>query len=373
MPEGDLHSLNRQTFPRECRERTSNYSGRFTATLKWQVNDGPVETEKRSFGKLPIMVMSKKCNLVSYKPEDLVKCGEEPEEFGGYFVVNGNEKIIRLLIANRRNHPMAIIRPSFTKRGIEYSKFGVNIRCVRPDESSQTIGLHYLTDGNIKLRFYWRKQEFLIPVVMVLKALVNCSDREIFEHIVQHKYSDFNLLDHVEMLLRASNKTGMYTQAQCLDNLGEKFRVALDMPEDWNDTQIGTELLRRVCLVHLDSNRDKFNMLIFMIQKLLALVEGKCSPDNPDSPQHQEVLLGGHVLAAFIKEKVEDWLSVVKIQLAKDIRINREVPDFLDKGFIKRIFGKVSSDIGRKVSYFLATGNIVSNTGLDISQVCFDN
>jgi len=36
---------------------------------------------------------------------------------GGYFVVNGLEKLIRLLIVNRRNYVLGITRPSFTKRG----------------------------------------------------------------------------------------------------------------------------------------------------------------------------------------------------------------------------------------------------------------
>ena len=42
---------------------------------------------------------------------------EESDELGGYFIVNGIEKLIRMLIVQRRNHPMAIIRPSFGNRG----------------------------------------------------------------------------------------------------------------------------------------------------------------------------------------------------------------------------------------------------------------
>ena len=39
-------------------------------------------------------------------------------------------------------------------------------------------------DGNVNLRFSWRKAEYLVPVVMVLKALVETNDREIFEGLV---------------------------------------------------------------------------------------------------------------------------------------------------------------------------------------------
>ena len=75
---------------------------------------------------------------------------------------------------------MAIIRGSFVKRGSSYTKFGVQIRSVRPDQTSQTNVLHYLSDGNVTFRFSWRKNEFLVPVMMILKALVETNDREIF-------------------------------------------------------------------------------------------------------------------------------------------------------------------------------------------------
>ena len=35
----------------------------------------------------------------------------------------------------------------------------------------------------------------------------------------------------------------------------------------------------------------------------------------------------------------------------------------------RKAMTKVSSDLGRKIEYFLATGNLVSNTGLDLQQV----
>ena len=41
---------------------------------------------------------------------------------GGYFVVNGNEKIIRQLILPRRHQVMALERPSFTNRGQGYTE-----------------------------------------------------------------------------------------------------------------------------------------------------------------------------------------------------------------------------------------------------------
>lgn len=49
------------------------------------------------------------------------------------------------------------------------------MRCVRDDLFSQTLTIHYLTDGNCVLKFIYQKQEFLVPIYVLLKALAPCS------------------------------------------------------------------------------------------------------------------------------------------------------------------------------------------------------
>lgn len=67
-----------------------------------------------------------------------------------------------------------------------------------------------------------------------------------------------------------------------------------------------------------------------MIQKLYALSAGECAPDNPDSPQHQEILLGGHLFASIIKEKMVDILDAVKLNFRKDMRMRPASVNFQD-------------------------------------------
>jgi DNA-directed RNA polymerase I subunit RPA2 len=192
----------------------------------------------------------------------MVTKGEESTSFGGYFIVNGNEKIIRYLVLPRRHHPINLYRPSFAKRGVGYTPYGCQIRCVRPDQSAATNTIHYLATGGATLRFAWRKVEYMIPLVLVLKSLVDASDKEIFEGLVQGEYDNTFLTDRVELLLRGQKTWGLYTGKQCLDYLGEKFRVVLGCPEDWDNVAVGGTLLSKVVLVHLPSPRDKFRMIL---------------------------------------------------------------------------------------------------------------
>lgn len=317
-------------------------------------------------------------------PDELVKAKEESEELGGYFIVNGIEKIIRMLQVNRRNYPMAIKRGAFTNRGPGYTPYGVVIRSVRPDQTSQTNALHYLSDGNVNLRFSWRKSEYLVPVMMVLNALVETNDRDIFEGIVGTAGSkgleekQF-VTDRVELLLRTYKVYGLHSKAKTRAYLGSKFKVILHLPEDTTDEDAGEEFLKRIVLPHLGSahavtetqNADKFKMLLFMIRKLYSLVEGECAVDNPDAVQNQEVLLGGQLYGMIIKEKMDEWLNSIRMAL-NDWGRRNEWATFTSQQFQREFVGKVlnrtTQDVGKAMEYFLSTGNLVSPTGLDLQQ-----
>ncbi|KAI0784863.1 hypothetical protein C8Q75DRAFT_809751 [Abortiporus biennis] len=368
VPEKDTTAKVRKVFPAEARERLSSYRGRMTVKLCYRINDGPVETELRDCGLVPIMVRSVRCNISRMSSSELVKHHEEAEEFGGYFIINGNERLIRYLILPRRNHVISLVRPSFTNRGPSYTPQAVQIRCVRPDQTSVTNTLHYLSNGSAMLRFSWRKQEYVIPIMLILKALVGASDKEIFEGVMMQDYSNTFLTDRVELLLRSFKQYSLYTGDQCLEYLGDKFRVVAGMADDWSNKAIGAWLIQKLVLVHLDSPRDKFRMLIFMLRKLFALVSHSCAVDNPDSPQHQEVLLPGTLYGMIIKEKLEEALVQLQRNIIIDTVRGDTSPDFYDKRYLKKVCNRVSWDIGAKLANFLATGNLISPSGLDLQQ-----
>lgn len=125
-----VEAIKREILPVERRESHKSYRGRFRGRLEYRVNDGAWKDTVRDFGELPIMLRSNRCHLEGLSPKELVNRREESDELGGYFIVNGVEKLIRMLIVNRRNFPMAIIRPSFVNRGATYTKYGIQIRSV---------------------------------------------------------------------------------------------------------------------------------------------------------------------------------------------------------------------------------------------------
>ena len=382
-PSNKFTTTNRNIYPAECRERHATYRGKLRARLEYQVNHGVWKESIRELGQMPIMLRSNRCHLENLSPHQLIQRKEETEELGGYFIVNGNEKLIRLLIATKRNHPLVISRNAFLKRGPGFTNYGVQIRSVRPDQTSQTNVLHYLNDGNVTFRFSWRKAEYLVPVIMILKALIHTNDREIFENIVGPASStgakNTFVTDRVELLLRTYKAYGLNGRAQTRAYLGEKFQPVLGIPSTTPFQEAGGEFLRRVVLPHLgnqdvsdEQDRDKFNMLLFMIRKLYTVAAGGCSIDNVDAVANQELLLGGFLYGMILKEKIQEYLSTIGAQ-ARQWSMQKNGLRFSDaafeKDFLPRIVRKTNENIGGALEYFLSTGNLNSPSGLDLQQV----
>jgi DNA-directed RNA polymerase beta subunit len=85
-------------YPSECRIRSLTYSASLYATVARKFDNEPEEKITMCLGQIPIMVRSKFCNLYNLNEEQLIKKKEDCFEFGGYFIVNGNERLIRMLI-----------------------------------------------------------------------------------------------------------------------------------------------------------------------------------------------------------------------------------------------------------------------------------
>lgn len=141
-------------YPRECRELGIMYSAPLTAEFCLQfvrrdgyggsTPTGSVVRFTRPFGMMPIMTMSKACHLHGLSAAELVKVKEEQSEFGGYFIVNGIERCVRLLQVPRANHATSIQRSNYKNRGKLYTDLGVAVRCQRFNGDMSTITSEYL-------------------------------------------------------------------------------------------------------------------------------------------------------------------------------------------------------------------------------------
>ncbi|XDV50722.1 hypothetical protein PO909_019738 [Leuciscus waleckii] len=362
VPKGGI-SRDLRMFPAECRGRRCTYRGKLVADVSWSIDGVPKGIIKQSMGQVPIMVKSKLCNLHGLSPKELIEHHEEAEEMGGYFVVNGIEKVIRLLIMPRRNYPIAISRPKFKTRGQGYTQYGISMHCVKDEHTAINMNLHYLENGTVMVNFIYQKELFFLPLGFALKALVDFSDYQIYQELIKGREDNSFFKSCISEILRMVMDQGCTTKAKVLSYLGERFRVKLDLPEWFTHEQCAQFLLDECLCIHLKSNVEKFYVLCMMTRKLFSFAKQECMEENPDSLMFQEVLTPGQLYLMFLKEKMAGWLVSFKRVLEKK---SERLGELTTNGLTK-IFN-MATDLTSAFEYMLATGNLQSKTGLGMLQ-----
>uniref|UniRef100_A0A915KBH9 DNA-directed RNA polymerase n=1 Tax=Romanomermis culicivorax TaxID=13658 RepID=A0A915KBH9_ROMCU len=370
-PSADIDSSsigNIRTYPSECRQRGINYGGKMRVTINMSINNQELDPIEKIIGEFPVMVKSKLCNLYGLSAQDLIKRGEEEKEMGGYFIVNGTEKIIRLLIMNRRNYPMVFSRNGWKGRGETYTEHGIYIRCVRDNHTSTNNTLHYLMTRRMMFCLIYRKEMFFVPFQEILRALVDESEAYIFDALMCGRETDDIWAKSVKNMLKDLQMNEISSRNSALKRLGELFRVSMQVPEWYTDIEVGRLLLKRCVLIHLNSDKEKFDLLCYMAQKLRTYVAGECRADDPDNIMFHEAAMPGHILLMLLKEKLEIWLERFRKQLQDDIK--KKGTDILlgSKGLSDAIKSAMGFNVSRQIEYFLATGTLISSSGLGMQQ-----
>ncbi|KAH9615819.1 hypothetical protein KSS87_022967 [Heliosperma pusillum] len=336
--------------------------------------------ESFNFGNFPVMLKSKICNLRNASPAKLVSYKEEQAEMGGYFICNGLERIVRLLIMLKRNHPMSMVRNSFRARREGYSDKAVVIRCVGEDQSSVTVKLYYLNNGSARLGFWIKGREFLLPVGAVLKALLDTTDHELYVALTcsyNEKYKGAKgavgtqlVGERAKIILDELHNLSLLTRRQCLEHIGEHFQPVMEGMDKESYLVVGETVLNDYVFVHLGSNNhDKFNLLMFMLQKLFSLVDQTSVLDNPDSLQNHEVLPAGQLISIYLKDKLQEWLNRSKRLLNEEMKNKGEKFLLNNFGDVKKVLRKNDSkQIGVAIENLLKTGRLASESPLDLPQ-----
>ncbi len=107
----------------------TTYKGAFQIDLCYTSQEQHTQHRiTRRCGAIPIMVKSSHCHLRGMTRSQLVAAKEESTEMGGYFICNGIERLIRLLVQTRRHYVMALRRGAYHKRGANYTDAATLIR-----------------------------------------------------------------------------------------------------------------------------------------------------------------------------------------------------------------------------------------------------
>jgi DNA-directed RNA polymerase I subunit RPA2 len=357
-------------IPRKSRETKNSYQGDMFISILIKISRYLPERFILKIGKIPIMIKSVKCNLNFLKPRQLIELDEEEYETGGYFIIKGNEKILRLLVVPKRNTIYAYSRLSNSQKGPLCSVFSTSFRSVDRVHLSKTFHLHYLCNGTIHCRIIIKKQELFIPVVLLMKVLVEISDKSIFYFLTDFNPKDIYLRKRAVLMIKEFYLIfGNKSRTELKKFLGKIFNLISPGEKD-NELEWFEYILSRNVFVHLGmDNVKKFNLLIVMINRLISVQRGLTSEDNPDSFDSQEFLLPGNLLLIYLREKIEN--SFYHNKISENTNINFSNKTSLQKQNLKDFIKKFQRElvlISHGFNYIINTGTYSSGYKNEIPQ-----
>jgi DNA-directed RNA polymerase II subunit RPB2 len=320
---------------------------------RWENEDGTdadQEPTKVFVGKLPIMIRSKYCLLKDLTEQQLHTWDECPYDQGGYFVINGSEKV---LIAQERSAGNIV---QVFKKADDMVPYTAEIRSVVDKGarmmSSCTIKLYARGEGSkggfgqtLKSTLPYVKSE--IPIVIVFRALGVVGDEDILNHVCYDR-RDTEML---EMLKPCIEEAFVIQDREvALDFIGKRGNSSGLNRE--RRVKHARQIMQKEFLPHISqvdgSDTRKAFFLGYMVHRLLQCALGRREVDDRDHFGKKRLDLAGPLMAGLFRMLFMKLTKDVYRYLQKCVESNRE---------FNLTLGVKSNVLTNGLRYSLATGN----------------
>lgn len=325
--------------PNECRLRGLTYSAPIYLEMTLYVDNEFHSSQTVEIGDMPVMVKSDICYLSKMSREELIEAGEDPDDPGGYFIVNGSERVIVAqedLAENR-------ILVDTAHKGSAATHVAKVISAI-PGQRSSVMVERY-RDSSLWVSFSAIPGK--LPLFVLMRALGISSDQEIFNAVSK----DPRIQQELYLSLLQTEK--VHTTEDALEYIGN--RVAPGSPIDKRKERAMTVLDKNL-LPHLGTTpQARLSKAYYLAQMASAVIEaylGLRPLDDKDHYKNKRLKLAGDMMATLFRSVFKNFVNDVAYQLDKAITKKREI----------EIASLVRSDIiTEKIIYALATGNWVGN------------
>ncbi|MFP3064311.1 MAG: DNA-directed RNA polymerase subunit B [Sulfolobus sp.] len=327
----------REIAPMEARLRNLTYAAPLYLTMIPVENNIEGEPVEVYIGDLPIMLKSIADSTASMSAEELVAIGEDPKDPGGYFIVNGTEKV---LVAQEDLATNRVL--------VDYGKSGSNVTHVAKVTSSAAgyrvqVVIERLKDSTIQVSFATVPGR--IPFVIMMRALGFTRDQDIVYAVSLDPQIQNELLPSLEQA------SSIATVEDALDFIGN--RVAIGQKRE-NRIQKAEQIVDKYFLPHLgtspEDRKKKGYYLASAVNKLLELYLGRREPDDKDHYANKRVRLAGDLFTSLFRVAFKAFTKDLVYQLEKSKVRGRRLS----------LSALVRADIiTERIRHALATGNWV--------------
>ncbi|MBI2005591.1 MAG: DNA-directed RNA polymerase subunit B'' [Candidatus Aenigmarchaeota archaeon] len=270
--------------PSEARIRNLTYSAPMYVEITPVINKQEGEPVVVNFGDMPVMVKSKICPLAQMSRQQLIEAGEDPDDPGGYFIVNGTERILVLVEEIAPNRIIA------TKVGAGNITEITRIHSEK-DGYVQRHLIERKIDGTITISF---ANITRLPVGILLKALGLETDKDIITTVSQ----DEAVQEEFYINLYETNAVN---KDEGLDEIGKHLKI----PQKEYRMDRAIKIVDRYLLPHLgqepNGRLSKAMFLAKAIEKIIKLHLDKIEEDDLDHYSNKRLRLSGDLLEILLR------------------------------------------------------------------------
>ncbi len=309
-------------------------------------------------GKIPIMVRSNSCVLYQIPAIGDNYNNECRYDFGGYFIVNGNEKV--LIMQDRINeNDTLVFTPNNNNDGIYAEIRSMSDSSYLPPKTTSLNMIGKLNHMGRSIRLNTSFIRCEIPVFVMFRALGILSDNEIIKHIVYDIDNKDNQRIIVQLMACCEDASEIHTQEQA-----EEF-IIKNMIGINKNTQNSTKIIRDTIindfLPHVGKNyRRKALYLGYMIHKMIRIYLEYDDYDNRDSYMNKRIDTPGVLMSNLFRQCYGKMTKEIKALIERELnlwRVNHSctTTDIISDSNIHRFFKH--SLLESWLKYSLSTGN----------------
>jgi len=316
------------------------------------------------FGKIPVMVGSDYCLLGDQKHINPSRIGECGEDMGGYFIIQGGERVCISQERMSENRPFVFRNNRNSTKELEV----VEVKSIGPDNdqvpksNSVRIMYHPKNSQIHLLRATIPRMKAPIPIFILFKALGITSDKECIELILgPGGDSTFDMILQ-ESISEASH---VHTQEQAFEALASYIKV---WASRGNRPQVAIQdILAEELFPHIGADAmmyEKACYLAHMTRKVLWVSANRIPMDDRDAYPNKRVDLPGFLLANLFRTHFATMMiKDIKTYLSKEIhggswKATGNFEDILNISNIHKVIKSTNLEVGMKTC--LATGNFGS-------------
>lgn len=358
--------------PHLARMNNLTYSGNLYVdihvTTETVNDDGVIERKETRFpsvciGKIPIMVRSKACVLTQMPAlaEDNGR-HECRYDVGGYFIINGNEKVVISQDRISENKTL-VFAPNGGADGL-YAEIRSmpDGMFLPPKTTSLSMSGKANHMGNvIRLSASFLRSD--IPLFAMFRALGVESDKDIFAYIVYDIDAEKNQRMLGKLAACAEDACDIHTQEDAL-NMMLKFLGTTGTPREYLEQperamEVIKTTIRQDFLSHVGhSYKKKALYLGYMVRKMLSIHLGYLDYDNRDSYIHKRIDTPGVLFSNLFRQCYGKLIKDVRSLIVRELNLWRANPNssqVINEINIHRFFKQTVIETGLR--YALSTGN----------------